>query len=114
MMREALEAMVWQFAYRTLVDGRRSLTTIGLSALEDAFVALGWEDPHFVTEAGCDIKDCGAWATCVGAYPRSLARDVSDEMRGFGCLCANHWRKWNGQEAEPAEDLGREAPASPG
>lgn len=39
--REALEAMAWQFAYRSHKGGRLTLNTMGLSALEEAFEALG-------------------------------------------------------------------------
>jgi hypothetical protein len=37
--------------------------TGGLSALEEAFEALGWEDPHFLSDqeaeiACCEVEDC--------------------------------------------------------
>ena len=63
--REALEEMVWQFAYRIVSGGRRALDTGGLSALEGAFAALGWEEPHVVDPAdapGCDEPGCPEWA----------------------------------------------------
>lgn len=63
-LRDALESMAWQFAYRSraLRDGRRLLTTGGLSALEEAFAALGWPDPYEPPESqGCEV--CGDWAT---------------------------------------------------
>lgn len=94
--RDALESMVWQFAYRDTVDGKIALTTGGLSALEGAFSALEWDDPHFVDDGGCEIAGCGKWATSVGAYPRLLAKDsVAISMRGFGALCSDHWAEWN-------------------
>jgi hypothetical protein len=49
-LEQALESMCWQFAYR---DGD-VLGTYGLSALEDAFSALGWDDPHL---AALEVKD---------------------------------------------------------
>ena len=40
-LREALAEMIWQFGYRSTYEGRESLHTGGLSALESAFGALG-------------------------------------------------------------------------
>lgn len=45
-LREALVGMVLQFAHRGQCDGYTVLGTGGLSALERAFAALGWDDPH--------------------------------------------------------------------
>jgi hypothetical protein len=53
-LRDALEDCALQFAIRTIVDGKPALTPGGLSALEYAFVVLGWSDPHFVEAAGGD------------------------------------------------------------
>ncbi len=55
--KEALEDMVWQFAYRR---GGMYLSTGGLSALEGAFEALGWDDPYEVKDPSmeCDIEGC--------------------------------------------------------
>ncbi len=62
--KEALEDMVWQFAYRSLRGRTRYLTTGGLSALEGAFVALEWDDPYHPPESpGCDQVGCYGWAT---------------------------------------------------
>jgi hypothetical protein len=65
-LREALEGMVWQFAHRSVRDGHRSLSTMGLSALEDAFEVLGWDDPRRCDEEGlgCAWPGCEEWATC--------------------------------------------------
>ena len=59
-MKEALEDMVYQFGYRIVVDNKPAITTGGLSALEEAFDALGWDDPHILPEEGfsCDIVGC--------------------------------------------------------
>jgi hypothetical protein len=59
-MEEALINMVFQFGYRGVVDNKPCITTGGLSALEEAFEALGWDDPHIITEEGntCEIKGC--------------------------------------------------------
>jgi hypothetical protein len=111
--REALEDMVDQFAYRCSDGQRRWFTTGGLSALEHAFAVLGWDDPHYVEDGACEIAGCEQWSTCVGAYPRSLARPdakADTAMVGFGFLCSPHMSKWNGPKAESAPDLGRAAP----
>ncbi len=107
--RDALEDMTWQFAHRCDDGKRRWLTTGGLSALEHAFETLGWDDPHYTEDAGCEIAGCAAFSTCVGAYPRSLAAEnvKPREMIGFGHLCSPHYHKWNGREAATAPDLGR-------
>lgn len=56
-LREALENMVWQFGYhtvRTLTDNKAIISTGGLSALEEAFEALGWDDPKIIEEQSDD------------------------------------------------------------
>lgn len=75
---EALEDMTWQFAYRSHDAKRKWLTTGGLSALESAFAALGWDDPHYVEECGCEHPGCTAWATC-GTVRRSLSHAARRE-----------------------------------
>jgi len=62
-IKEALEDMVWQFGYRGTKSGRLMIWTGGLSALEDAFSALGWADPHYVDDDGmkCDVEGCNEW-----------------------------------------------------
>lgn len=59
--KEALEDMVWQFGYRGVKNGKPIIWTGGLSALEGAFEALGWEDPHYLPDAEgycCEIEGC--------------------------------------------------------
>lgn len=48
-LRDALEDMVWQFAARGMKDGKGVLTHMGLSALEQAFDALGWDSPKTIS-----------------------------------------------------------------
>lgn len=58
---EALEGMIWQFAHRGTKNGKPIIWTGGLSALEDAFEVLGWDDPHYLPiEEGycCEVKGC--------------------------------------------------------
>jgi hypothetical protein len=57
----ALENMVRQFA--TWNDRVGGYATGGLSALEDAFDALGWDDPHPAPEAECWEPGCHRQAT---------------------------------------------------
>ena len=60
---DALYEMVWQYADRFMTDGKRYLTTMGISALEHAFKALGWDDPHHVTDefTGYAVAGCEEW-----------------------------------------------------
>lgn len=53
-LRDALVRMVEQFAYRR----KRTLHTGGLSALEEAFEALGWPDPKAWTKGFCEVPGC--------------------------------------------------------
>lgn len=59
-MKEVLEDMVYQFGYQGVIKGKPVISTGGLSALESAFAALGWEDPHILSEEGntCEIAGC--------------------------------------------------------
>jgi len=54
--RDALESMVLQFGYWHAGIG--GIRTGGLSALEEAFAALGWTDPHLMPERCCDEPGC--------------------------------------------------------
>ena len=93
--RDALEAMVWQFGVRTTRGKQRLIGAGGLSVLEDAFMLLGWDDPHVVAEGGCEIAGCEEWATCAGPYPRAAAKPhVPPDRAGFGFLCGAHFREW--------------------
>ena len=67
----ALIDMLWQFAYRGEKGRRRTLHSGGLSALEHAFGAVGWRDPHYVTteSTSCDHGGCYRWATGGGPTP---------------------------------------------
>jgi len=106
--REALEDMVFQFAYRSMKGEHRILHAGGLSALEHAFRTLGWTDPYIVSDFACEIAGCEQWCSCVGPYPRSQAKPGLDrKMIGFGYLCGTHYFTWSGPAAKPAADLGR-------
>lgn len=59
-LEDALSDMANQFAYYTegRADGEPGLRTGGLSALEHAFDALGWTDPHPAPWRVCDEPGC--------------------------------------------------------
>jgi len=64
-LKEALAGMCYQFAYRGKTkEGRLTIWTGGLSALELAFQELGWEDPHPYPEGECQNEGCYNEATC--------------------------------------------------
>ena len=73
--RDALEDMCQQFAYPGIGP---SLITGGLSALEDAFAVLGWDDPHPVPERGCDEPGCTRIATCGTPTPEGYRTSCSE------------------------------------
>ena len=83
-LKEALEEMVWQFAYRGVKGKKSILHTGGLSALESAFEALGWPDPKPIDDFDggiCDVKGCLEWVVAQGGIWRET---------GYWCLCAKH------------------------
>ena len=81
-VREALVGMVKQFGYWTEADGG-GIWTGGLSALEDAFDALGWDDPHLMPERACDEPGCPREAH-IGT-PK-----VSGQPQGYRRTCRQH------------------------
>lgn len=79
-LREALESMVHQFAYWT-TDHGGAYWTGGLSALEEAFEALGWTDPQPAPEwARCDEPGCTRQRTC--GIPTPV---------GYRKVCGDHY-----------------------
>ena len=83
--KEALEGMVWQFAYRSVnKDNKSILWTGGTSALEYAFIALSWQDPHIVEDFDggiCDVEGCAGWVVAQGGMWVET---------GYWCLCDKH------------------------
>lgn len=74
-LAEALDDMVRQFAYA----GRGKRTTGGLSALEVAFDALGWDDPHPMgKDEMCDEPGCKEPITCGTPTPSGYRRTCSE------------------------------------
>mgnify|MGYP001569572096 CR=1 FL=1 len=78
-LREALQSMIEQFAF--VSDGK--IHTGGLSALECAFDAMGWDDPHPAPKyLVCDEPGCGNQATC--GWPLKT---------GYRRTCGNHMER---------------------
>ena len=80
--REALEDMVYQFAYWS--DSVGGLWTGGLLALEEAFDVLGWEDPKPMPELRCERPGCMGRFTCgwkneAGEYQRTCGDHYHSE-----------------------------------
>ena len=81
-IKPALESMVWQFGHRGTKNGKLIIWTGGLSALEEAFEALGWKDPHYVDDESmeCDIEGCHEW------------RDPQTDWDGvYVLICSKHF-----------------------
>jgi len=80
--RDALEDVAWQFAYRVDgTDGHRRMSSGSLSALEDAFKVLGWDDPWIdPPDTGC--ARCYRFATCGAPTPD-----------GYQRLCFDHYQE---------------------
>ena len=94
-LREALEDMVYQFGYEAVKDGQPAMTAGGLSALEDAFEALGWDDPYIIP----DPVWCDAPVT-----PRCPNRTTSGTptANGYKLFCREHFYLWQAeQQLEP-------------
>ena len=93
-LREALVGMVEQFAYHTVVDGKPAFWCGGLSALEEAFWALGWENPHPApSEYFCDVFGCDQFYTAGVPFED-----------GYRHLCGKHYdelRKEKDDHAKP-------------
>ena len=97
--KKALEEMVWQFAYRGVKRRAPVLHTGGLSALEGAFEALGWDDPHYVEDFDggiCDVDGCPEWVVAQGG---------SWVDTGYWCLCRDHCQQARGGKAQPVMKL---------
>lgn len=104
--KEALQDMVWQFAYRGTKNNKSIMLTGGLSALEGAFEALGWDDPKYFDDMDgviCDVEDCPGWVQAQGG----MWADT-----GYWCLCGLHSKAYRDGEPQPqmkARAIAREA-----
>lgn len=88
-MKDALESMVWQFAHRTTVNERIALSAGGLSAMEEAFEALGWSDPHILSDeesnaVSCDVAGCFKPSCCGLNWGKFYLRLCQDHSRESG------------------------------
>lgn len=99
-VKDALESMVWQFGYRGVKNGKPIIWTGGLSALEEAFEVLGWEDPHYLPDAEgycCEIKGCVEPDTCgthwgdSPLYLRLCSKHYRDSYSGKDCPEVKEW-----------------------
>ena len=112
-LREALEDMVWHFAYDGQKDGKFILWTGGLSALENAFDALGWSNPkYFEDNDSMDGVTCDVEA-CVG---RVVAQGGMWRETGYWCLCAKHSKAYRDGKVQPKmkeRAINREAKRDP-
>jgi hypothetical protein len=84
-LKSALESMVWQFGYRTTINDHLAIVNGGLSALEEAFAALGWGNPHWVDDPTmeCDVEGCHQWRA-----PQII-------WDGFySCICDRHFAEY--------------------
>lgn len=94
---DCIEGLLWQFGIRGMEDGKRMLWAGGLSALEDAFEVLGWDDPHFVEDQGCEHPGCVKWATCGTPTPD-----------GYKRLCGEHFAAIDAAEVLRIQREGRQ------
>lgn len=88
--REIVKALVWQFAYRGNDDNRRWLSTGGLTALKDAFEALGWDDPHYVEGGGVNIRAAQAGLHVGRPHPRDISIFAANTTATGGSNDARH------------------------
>lgn len=77
-LREALEGMVYQFAYWSDGDPPGHVTG-GLSALEEAFAVLGWDEPHPAPFQQCDEPGC-----------RKQSSSGTPTLDGYRRTCFDH------------------------
>jgi len=92
-LRNELEDMVNQFAYEgKVVDGITTISTGGLSALEGAFAALGYDDPQPMPHKQCQVDGCTKHAN--GGTPTP---------DGYKFVCGNHWHELQQRPAAPKE-----------
>ena len=105
--QEALESMVWQFAYRVTKAKRLALSSGGLSALEEAFGVLGWDEPHYVQNKDCKCE-------VIGCYNWLAAGEIWEGL--YLLVCSHHWHdSVTGKPRPPIEmwALKREAKRDP-
>ena len=93
MLRDALESMVWQFGYHGTNGTAPIIHTGGLSALEEAFSALDWDDPHLLEDvngASCDVDHC---------FKSVSGSGCSWKETGYWCCCSEH--NSDGRDGKP-------------
>lgn len=85
-LRDALERLILQFGFRGVKNNKPIIWTGGSSALEEAFEALGWTDPHYLQEEGytCEVLGCMEEDTAGTYWGRSKL---------YLRLCSNHYKE---------------------
>lgn len=78
---DVIEDLVRQFGCYGRYNGRLCLNTCGLSALEQAFAFLGWNEPRPVPESECQIADC---------YENATTGAPTED--GYKRMCGDHYR----------------------
>jgi len=99
--KDALEGMVWQFGYKGVKGGESIIWCGGLSALEEAFEVLGWEDPHYVEDCDgviCDVTGCAEWVSSQG---------IVWSEKGYWCVCSVHSQAY--REGAPQPEMKKRA-----
>ena len=77
-LKESLENMCCQFAFWS--ESKGGQWTGGISALEEAFNVLGWEDPHVDESTQCNEPGC-----------RKEATYGTPTKNGYKRLCYEHF-----------------------
>lgn len=80
---EIIQDLVEQFAYVIKKDGHIYLSTGGLSALEEGFAYLKWDDPKPAPELECQADGCTEEATC-----------GTPTKDGYKWFCSKHSREY--------------------
>lgn len=107
--KEALEDMVFQFGHRGVKNKKPMIWTGGLSALEEAFEVLGWDNPHYLPEQGytCEVVGCMEADTCGTHW---------GDNKLYLRLCSKHYRQsYSGVPMPPIKQyaLDREVKRNP-
>ena len=83
-LKEAVLSLVVEFASWSESSG--GFWTCGLSALEEAFGVLGWDDPHSDPEYRCDEPGCMAHAEfgtkTADGYRKTCMKHLPERPKG--------------------------------
>jgi len=83
-----IKSLVLQFGAEHSIPGIGPvISTMNLSALEEAFEFLGWPDMMPMPEMKCGVPNCFEWATC-----GTPCRD------GYLRCCEKHFSEYSGRK----------------